>query len=808
MTYFKRLPLGVRVGGSYLLFGILWITVSDLLLGKLVPTVEWYGAVQTVKGVLFVGLSAGLITVLVQREWSRRQQHEARFRALIEHAWDGITVLNPDGSRAYVSPALGRITGYPVEQLVGSGLLDFIHPEDQANMAAVFDELRQHPRTAITAEARQFHADGSLRQFEYVAINFLDEPSVRGIVINSRDITERTQALEALTQSEARFRSLIQNASDMFSVVDAAGIVQYASSSVTRLTGFHPEDFLGRNGLDWIHPDDRSRLWRFLSSRRRVPGYGGTIEARFQRRDGSWLAVETSVTNLLDDPSVGGLVLNARDITERTQSEERLQALLEQISDIIVVLAADGTVRYVSPSVRHVTGYRPEELVGHVGFAWIHPDDTARVQQFLATLEQQHDATSTVVARYRHADGTWRVLDLIGLNRLDDPSVDGILLTARDVTERKENETRIRRQLEQLAALNRIDHAILAGQGLSSILPVVLDEVMTQLGVDATDLLLLDDETHILTYAQGRGFRTPGIERSRLPLGEGVSRVLLAPGAPHLVTLSPSLSSFSHADLIVGEGFVSVIALPLVIQGQPKGVLELYQRTPLDPDPEWLDFAQMLADQTAVAIDHGRLVNHLQQQTIQLSAAYDRTLEGWSRALELRDLETRGHSERVTRLAVALAQSFGIGGDDLLHFRRGALLHDIGKMAIPDAILLKPGPLTDTEWMVMRQHPIYAYELLRPIAFLQPALDIPYGHHEQWDGSGYPRSLSGDAIPLAARIFAVVDVWDALTSDRPYRPAWSLERAEAYLQEQSGHHFDPRVVEAFLATRAASAGVP
>jgi putative nucleotidyltransferase with HDIG domain len=181
-----------------------------------------------------------------------------------------------------------------------------------------------------------------------------------------------------------------------------------------------------------------------------------------------------------------------------------------------------------------------------------------------------------------------------------------------------------------------------------------------------------------------------------------------------------------------------------------------------------------------------------------LGSAYEATLEGWARALDLRDRETEGHSQRVTDLTVRLARFMGVNDVDCDHIRRGALLHDIGKMGIPDAILYKPAPLSDDEWDIMRRHPDYARQLLEPISFLQPALDIPYCHHEKWDGSGYPRGLKGEQIPLAARIFAVVDVWDAVRSDRPYRPAWTDQDARDHLIALAGSHFDPSVVRVFL----------
>ena len=189
---------------------------------------------------------------------------------------------------------------------------------------------------------------------------------------------------------------------------------------------------------------------------------------------------------------------------------------------------------------------------------------------------------------------------------------------------------------------------------------------------------------------------------------------------------------------------------------------------------------------------------NLEEAHKQLLSAYDETIEGWSRAMDLRDKETEGHSQRVTDLTMKLASTFGISKEEMVHVRRGALLHDMGKLGIPDSILLKSSQLTDEEWAFMRQHPQLAYDMLYPIEYLRPALDIPYCHHEKWDGTGYPRGLQGEQIPLVARIFAVVDVWDALTSDRPYRKAWEQEKVFKHIKEQSGKHFDPLVVNAFL----------
>ncbi len=183
----------------------------------------------------------------------------------------------------------------------------------------------------------------------------------------------------------------------------------------------------------------------------------------------------------------------------------------------------------------------------------------------------------------------------------------------------------------------------------------------------------------------------------------------------------------------------------------------------------------------------------------ELLISYDKTIEGWSKALDLRDKETEGHTQRVTEKTMFLAHAMGLPEDFIKnHIWRGCLLHDVGKLGIPDSILLKEGPLTEEEWKVMRRHPVLAYEWLNAIPFLEPAMDIPYCHHEKWDGSGYPRGLKGEEIPIAARLFAIIDVWDAITSDRPYRKAMSRAEAVQYILSQSGKHFDPQIVTLFM----------
>ena len=353
------------------------------------------------------------------------------------------------------------------------------------------------------------------------------------------------------------------------------------------------------------------------------------------------------------------------------------------------------------------------------------------------------------------------------------------------------------RQVRRLAALRAIDMVITSSLDLRVTLDVILDRVTTELCVDAAAVLLFNPYTQLLEVAQARGFRGRGPAK-RLHVGEGSGgRAVLERRTITVVDL-PAGAEALAARRLNGEGFRSHFCTPLVAKGLVKGVLELFHRQRLDPDPEWMEFFETLAGQTAIAIDSAEMFERLNRANAELLAAYDQTLEGWVRALDLRDRETEGHTERVTEMSVVLAQALDISGEELLNVQRGARLHDIGKMAVPDGILLKPGQLTDDERQVMARHPVFAKEMLSGIPFLRPALDIPYCHHEHWDGGGYPRQLRGEEIPQSARIFTIIDVWDALSYDRPYRKAWPRQQVIDYIRDQRGALFDPRMVEAFL----------
>jgi PAS domain S-box-containing protein len=354
-------------------------------------------------------------------------------------------------------------------------------------------------------------------------------------------------------------------------------------------------------------------------------------------------------------------------------------------------------------------------------------------------------------------------------------------------------------RLEQLNALRAVDQAISSSRDMHLTLNILLTQTLSRLNVDAASVLLLQSGSNELELVAGLGFHTLRFEN--INLRDSIAWRAIQEHRP-IMTLD-STSTALHENLQFekfwkGEGFSHYWCVPLSVKGEIKGVLEVYCRKNFTPDTEWIEFLQALAGQAAITIDNTQLFENLQRSNQDLSLAYDATIEGWSRAMDLRDHETEGHTLRVTDMTLKLARAMRISESQLTAIRRGALLHDIGKIGIPDSILLKEGELTDEEWVLMRKHPQLAYDMLMPIAYLHDALTIPYYHHERWNGTGYPQGLKGDHIPLVARIFAIVDVWDALTNDRTYRKKMTKQKATQYIKEQSGKHFDPRVVSAFL----------
>lgn len=523
-------------------------------------------------------------------------------------------------------------------------------------------------------------------------------------------------------------------------------------------------------------------------------GGSNLVRARVWNRDG--MIVYSDQTNLvgkreplnpaLQDAFQGAVIARINPLEKGESVEERGFGDLMKVytplpmpnsNEIGAVFEGDYDVTDLRDSIAYTNGYLWFSVVG--GFLFLYLSLFTIVRNASGQLVRQNAENAQLYKEAQH-----------------------------QLANRIAAEERVRRQVAHLEALREIDIAISSNLDLDLTLNVILTQVRAQLKVDAASVLLLNEGTCQLEYAAGTGFRSTAIEATCLQLGEGYAGKAALERRTLDIQRVTNTGNLSRAALLSGEDIVAYYAVPLIAKGQVQGVLEVFQRGPLPDNPEWLNFLEALAGQAAIAVDNATLFQSLERSNEELASAYDKTLEGWSRALDLRDKETEGHSQRVTAMTLRLAEEMGVSGEEMVHIHRGALLHDIGKVGIPDGILLKPGPLTGEEWEIMRMHPTYAYELLKPIKFLEPALDIPYCHHEKWDGTGYPRGIKGEEIPLAARIFAVADVWDALRSNRPYRSARPREMVMAYIKEQSGRHFDPQVVEAFLRLEGANVSRP
>jgi PAS domain S-box-containing protein len=741
------------------------------------------------------------ITEYKQAE-AARQESEQRFRDMLENVDLIAVMLDLDGRVTFCNDYLLNLTGRSRAGVLGQDWFEMFVPPESVIKVDFMGEVQQGIIPAHM-ENEILTTSGERRLISWNNIVLRDaEGRVIGTNSIGEDITARKRAEEALRESDKRFRALIENSADAITLLDAKGIAVYDSPASPGMLGYGLTDWIGKDVFALIHPDDLPEIQNLFENLTHTPDARVNCTFRVHHKSGSWMWIEMVATNLLDEPGVKAIVLNYHDITQRKQaedalreSEERFRTWIENSTDLVTVIGLDGTIQYGSPSYEHLLGYKAEKLIGTNGFDLVHPDDRERVMEIFTQNIQKHGSAASAEFRFSHSDGSWRIFEGLGRAYLDEHGQMTGLINSRDITERKQAEKRMQRQLEHLAALSAIDRIVAAIVDLKLSLSEILAHVTVELEMDAAAVLLLNPHTQMLEYAAWRGFHTKAMRKAQVRLGEGhAGQVALE---RQLIQI-PNLKDEPNTTLLTGEDFVCYFGVPLITKGQVKGVLEVFHRIPFDPDVEWYDFLHSLAGQTAIAIENATLFESLQRSNTELSVAYDATIEGWSHALDLRDKETEGHTQRVTEMTVELASTFGLSEAELVQVRWGSLLHDIGKMGVPDGILLKPGALTDEEWVKMKEHPRFAYELLSPIHFLRQALDIPYCHHEKWDGTGYPRGLQGEQIPLVARIFAVVDVWDALHSDRPYRAAWPEEKVREYIRALSGTHFDPQVVDVFM----------
>jgi response regulator RpfG family c-di-GMP phosphodiesterase len=358
----------------------------------------------------------------------------------------------------------------------------------------------------------------------------------------------------------------------------------------------------------------------------------------------------------------------------------------------------------------------------------------------------------------------------------------------------------------QLKNLREFELAVESSTEPLSTMENITGQVIKMLEVDAVRIWLYDPPSEMPHSVSSRGLFNKTIFLDSMPVGESyigrlANESLTAPQnqTPRLSVedLSAETTELKVVGPLRAEGFISYHAVPLFFDSEFKGIIDVYNRKHMVCGEEWFQFFELLALLSASVITKANLISSLKTSNLQLVSSFDDTLSGLAALLDLRAREPKGHAERVSQAMLSLAREMGVPEESLVHMWRGAMVHDLGKIAVPDSILLKTGPLNEEDWRVMKNHPIHILETLWPIEYLRPALDIPCYHHERWNGSGYPHGLVGEQIPLAARIFAVIEAWDIMRCDRPFRAGWQEDKVRAYIAKQSGSAYDPNVVDAF-----------
>jgi PAS domain S-box-containing protein len=804
----------------------------------------------------FIKSDDGTIRVVgVSRDISQRKkaaealrESEERFRSIAEQMVDVLFVTWTNGIIGYLSPSAADVFGWTPEEMVGQNFTRFLVPSEIPHAMAKFQSDIERGQPSRGLELMMKRKDGSTFWGELNAAARRRNGRAIDVIGLISDISERKSAERVLHESEARYRAIVEDQTELVTRWFPGGTVTFVNEAYCRFVGKLRGELLGSQILIDLPSEDRETVAQHVA---RLSQEHPVLDSEeyVQLPSGEMRWVQWTDRALFDEEgrmvevqSVG------RDITERKQMDVELHARTNELEALFALssalniaqtehdmlpvtlaevnqaLGADAVVLslYDEEEDTFVTALATGDLAPNAGRilksktpdalqilrsgrAFV-VDDISQFGGYADSVVGAEHMGPAIISPVQSQD---KFLGIIAVARkTGSPGFNGsavrLLAAGGEMVGNALHRVRLHDQamvrLQHLQTLQRIDSAITSSLDLTLTLPLLVAEITSQTGVDATAVLLFNPHTLVLEYATGRGFRTRSIEKTRVRLGEGfagraaLERTIIS--SDDLYTEAAGHDVFQQ--WVRAESFVAYNGVPLIVKGQVKGVLELFHRTPLPFDTEWFDFLETLAHQAAIAIDNVELFEGVQRSNLELGLAYDATIEGWSRAMDLRDRDTEGHTLRVTEITERLAHAFGMSEAEIVNVRRGALLHDIGKMGVPDAILHKPGKLTDQEWEKMRKHPQYAYDMLWPITYLRPALDIPYCHHEKWDGTGYPRGLKGEAIPLAARVFAVVDVWDALISDRPYRSAWPVERVREYIRGETGKQFDPRVVEAFF----------
>lgn len=780
---------------------------------------------------------------------SKRVQEfaESRYRTYVNYSPAIALIVDQTGNFVDVNPAACIKLGFTQNEFLKLNIAQLV-PDDVKDLS--FKLLTKLQKTGkASAEIQILNKKGKRIHLFSNAVLLPD----KSMMILCNDITELKDYQTKLLESEAFLNNILDNIPSMITVKEAATLkYSKVNRAVEDYLKTPSNEILGRTAHELFTPGE-ARLYteqdELTLNEKKIVDI--PIENVFTKDHKQKYFHEKKVP-MYDEEGHPSFVLSiSEDITEQIQLENDARTHLEKLEaisklttrmqmpaslDEMLPILLDIFLETVKAPMGSIWIYQSErdELVpvyysgggsdnrllvdeplkpgkGIPGMVFLtqepHISQNYNEDPWFSESKRgrMHDPLGGVTLPLRTTNSVIGVIN-ISNDPERDYSVDDIklLTTLSEIAGNAIQTISLKEQTEQrlmrLSALSSIDRAISSSFDMMVSLEILVSNVISQLKMDAADVLLYNSHSQLLVYSTGQGFFTNAIESAVLRLGESLAGKA-AVSREMVVVKNLVDSNITFANQKLGsENFVSYYGVPLVAKGELRGVLEVFSRTQHTPDDDWVNYLKSLAEQAAIAIDNTEMFENLRRSNMELVMAYNATIEGWSHALDLRDKETEGHTLRVTEITERLARAFDLPENQIKYIRWGALLHDIGKMGVPDGILLKPGPLSDEEWVVMRMHPNYAFEMLAPISYLSQAIDIPYCHHEKWDGTGYPRGLKGEQIPLSARIFSVVDIWDALSSDRPYRKAWSHDKVMDHIRSLSGTHLDPKVVDFCLAS--------
>ncbi|MBN1439842.1 MAG: PAS domain S-box protein [Anaerolineales bacterium] len=749
----------------------------------------------------FAGMVSAIrdITAERQAELALRESEE-RYRSLFDHSLEGIGLSQ--GNRIVdVNRSLLEIFGYDdLEEFRSIPLMDHLAPESRETVRRMMEEARGGTVTDRRFTYSVIRKDGLRRELE-ISTSHLWLGKTLYTLSTFRDITEKQKAENELRALALRHQALLDAIPEIVMEVDARKVYIWANPAGLSFFG---ADVVGKEAAEYFEgeQDTYARVQSVIN------GTEDTIyvESWQRRRDGQKRLLAWWCRTLRNGRGeAAGALSSARDITEQRQAEEQIENLSRfpmENPNPVMRFAPDGVLLFANTASRSFLDL------------WRIAPGQAVPGGFRARLGEAYERNEIRDVETAVADRVFSCF-LTPVRKAGYVNVYGRDITeikqARSALERQAEELRSRNeelarlnalnenQVRRLTAMRAIDTAIASSFKLELVLNILLGQLTDLLNVPAADVLIYQPDLQTFRMACARGFRGPlPLQSYPRKMDSYANQATQSRRLVRVPRLEERTDGAKIYPKIAGEEFRSYLCLPLLTKGSAKGVLELFFRDSSELDADAESFLGLVAGQAAIAIDNAELFEGLQASNDELNLAYNDTLTGWARTLELREHSMEGESQRLADWTVRLAKALGCGDKELTHIYRGAILHDIGMMGIPESILRKAEPLSQEDWEVLRGHPVHARDLLASVNYLRPAIDIPYCHHERWDGTGYPRGLSGTQIPWAARIFAVVDVWDAMRSARPYRPAWSDSDARDYIHRQAGGHFDPKVVEAFF----------